>query len=120
MYPPAPMGLIRIVAETCGAAAERACTRSMGRRLPAGLAAAASAATMAGPLAAQDYNSSASRYEMQCGGGGSVVDVSLYDLGNSAVSYDQRVIRLKGRLEINVDPSVGGRAGRSYVLRDMS
>jgi hypothetical protein len=96
---------------------KHAYTRSMGRRLPAGLAFATLLA-LAAPLAAQEgqgYN----RYEMQCGGG-NVADVSLYDLTSTVVSYDRRAVRTKGRLEINVDPTIGGRAGRAYVLRDMS
>ena len=71
---------------------------------------------LAAPLPAQEYGQSVSRYEMQCGGG-SVADVSLYDLTQSAMSYNQRTVRTKGRLEINIDPSIRGRV---YALRDMS
>jgi hypothetical protein len=83
----------------------------MGRRLPAALLLA-----LATPLDAQEgqgYN----RYEMSCGGGAPVAEVSLYDLTQSVMSYNNRAVRTKGRLEINVDPSV---RGRYYVLRDMN
>jgi hypothetical protein len=76
------------------------------------IALASLAAWVCLPATAQEFN----RYEMMCGGG-SVVDVTLYDLTQSAVSYDRRAIRTKGRLEINTDPSIRGRV---YVLRDMS
>ena len=78
-----------------------------------GWSAAALLLALAAPVPAQEYN----RYEMQCGGGGTVADVTLYDLTQSAQSYNQRIVRTKGRLEINVDPSIRGRV---FALRDMS
>lgn len=94
------------------APSNRAYTQGMSRFAPAP-GAAMVAALLSTLLAQQSLGQGYDRYEAMYG---TPVDVSLYDLVNSAVSYEGRAIRTKGTLEMSSSP---GTMGRVYMLRDM-
>ena len=71
------------------------------------------AALLSTLLAQRPLGQGYDRYEAMYG---TPVDVRLYDLVNSAVSYEGRAIRTKGTLEMGSSP---GTIGRVYMLRDM-